>query len=73
MRALALVTLSGLALSLAACDAPDPALFHHNLPSDAMVGTHINGNVGSGEISSSSDTHQVEQLQRSNGVGTGGR
>ena len=68
MRVVVLATLSGLALALAACDAPDPAAFHHNLRSDVMVGTHINGNVGSGEVNNNTDTHEVEQLQRNNSI-----
>ena len=64
MRSPALITLSLVALSLAACDAPDPAAFHHNLRSDVMVGTHINGNVGAGEVTNNSDVHSVEQLER---------
>ena len=55
------------ALALAACDAPDPTVFHHALRSDAMTGTHLNGAVGSGEVSSSTDTHAIEQIER-NGV-----
>jgi len=66
MRALALISL--LALGLAACDAPDPSAFHHALRSDAMTGTRLNGAVGSGEVTSSSDTHEVEQLQREGGI-----
>jgi len=65
MRALALMTLS--ALALAACDTPDPTAFHHALRSDAMTGTHLNGAVGSGEVTGTSDTHSIEQMQR-NGI-----
>lgn len=62
MRAVALFAVS--AFVLAACDAPDPASFHHQLRSDAGTGTHVTGAVGSGEVSSSSDTHGLEQMQR---------
>jgi hypothetical protein len=65
MRALALMTFS--ALALAACDTPDPSEFHHALRSDAMTGTHLNGAVGSGEVTSSTDTHGIEQMER-NGI-----
>ena len=61
MRALALLSMS--AFVLAACDVPDPASFHHALHSDS-TGTHVSGAVGSGESSSSSDTHGLEQMQR---------
>jgi hypothetical protein len=62
MRSLALLSLS--AFALAACDTPDPASFHHALRSDAGTGSHLTGAVGSGEMSSSSDTHALEQMQR---------
>ena len=62
MRAIAFVVLSTVAL--AACDAPDPSEFHHQLRSDAMTGTHVNGAVGSGEVSTDSGKG-LEQAQRS--------
>jgi hypothetical protein len=62
MRAVALMILS--AVALAACDAPDPASFHHALRSDAMTGTHVNGAVGSGEVDTSNSTAGIEQMQR---------
>lgn len=61
MRALAFVILS--TLGLAACDAPDPAAFHHALRSDAMTGSRLNGAVGASEVGSS-DAHSFEQIQR---------
>jgi hypothetical protein len=65
MRALAYLSLPALALVLAACDAPDPSEFHHRIPTDVtLVGTHINGVIGSGEVTNNTDAHQFEQLQR---------
>jgi hypothetical protein len=60
MRALALVLLA--ALPLAACDAPDPAAFHHALRSDAMTGSRLLGQIGASEIGSV-DQHGFEQMQ----------
>jgi hypothetical protein len=62
MRAIAFVVLSTVAL--AACDAPDPSEFHHQLRSDAMTGTHVTGAVGSSEVTTEG-TGGLEQAQRS--------
>ncbi len=68
MRAVALMILS--AVALAACDATDPASFHHALGSDAMTGTHLNGAVGSGEVDTTNSANGVEELQRGGDVNT---
>jgi hypothetical protein len=65
MRAIALVVLATFAL--AACDAPDPSEFHHQLRSDAMTGTHLTGDVGSGELGTVDQTG-VEQIQRQGNI-----
>ena len=65
MRTLALMPVFALAMTLAACDAPDPSAFHHRLGADAvLVGTHISGTIGSGEVTNNADAHQLDQLQR---------
>ena len=67
MRALAFVILS--TLGLAACDAPDPAAFHHGLRSDAMTGSRLNGAVGTSEVGNT-DQHGVEYMQRQGDINT---
>jgi hypothetical protein len=69
MRAIAFVVLSTFAL--AACDAPDPSEFHHSLRSDAMTGTHVNGAVGSSEVSTEG-SGGIDKAQRSGLLNTNG-
>ncbi|HVJ51172.1 MAG TPA: hypothetical protein VM689_01835 [Aliidongia sp.] len=60
------------AVTLAACDAPDPASFKHVLRDDSGTGSHIAG-VNGGNESSSSDTHSIDRMTRpGSGLGAGG-
>jgi hypothetical protein len=60
MRALSLLSLC--ALTLAACDATDPAAFQAQ-HADTTTGSHING-VDPNGVLSGSNVHWIEQAQR---------
>ncbi|HVJ51173.1 MAG TPA: hypothetical protein VM689_01840 [Aliidongia sp.] len=61
------------ALSLVACDAPDPASFKHALRAGPSTGSHIAG-VGDGlNETSTENTHFIERLNEHNNAQPAGR